>query len=157
MVNWVKRVEDFDGNQLESTETVEVVAFLQPAGAVAQSMAGGVGGLLGSLIGSSSQKKAANKRGDTTSPQTEAFPAQPLIVAITNKRIVAYKQNALSGKPNQFIRDVQFKDITNVEFTKGKTAHTLTVSFADGGQKSFDFPRGQKHEDFVEALKQHTK
>lgn len=154
MVDWVKRVENFKDNQIAEGDSIVAVGFLQPAGQIKQqAVSGGIGGLLGAFAGSKMAKKQNNQDDLTASEMTNAYPDGPTIMTLTTSgRILVYKQDPLSGKPKEFLKEYVKGDITAGAFEKGKITHSLQLSFSDGGVLGFDFPRGQDHQVFMDAL-----
>ena len=154
MADWAKKIEKFNENQLSAGESIVAAAFLQPLGVVSSAaITGGIGGLLGMFIGKKVHDSKVTKEDMIMNGKAKDLISGPTIVGVTTaNRIVVYEQSVMSGKPKKFIQAFDKNDISHATFEKGKMAHKLTLTFSDGDVASYDYPRGQKTDEFMAAI-----
>lgn len=153
MVNWKKRVADFDENGFSPGEEVLAVASLQPVGSLTEATGRASFGLLGMFIGKkmTSGKKDANELSSST--MSDAFPDGVVIVAVTSRgRLLAYEQGAMSGKPKKLLHEYSKGDFTVESIDKGMLKSDMTIKFSDGGSRTFELAKGQNLDEFKNAL-----
>lgn len=153
MVNWVKKVEKFKENQLTQGENVLSAVFFQPVGAMGEATGKASLGLIGTLISHkmTSGKKQANKTFE--SKMSKSFPDGGVVVAVTSGgRILVYEHSAMSGKPKKLIQQYEVGDFKVDSAKKGMLKTDVTLSFKDGGLKTFELAKGQNLDDFTKSL-----
>lgn len=153
-MNIAKKITNAKNNELKPGEEVKAAMTLQDKGAIAgAAITGGLGGLLGVLIG---RKVISGSKGDYSdlkeSKMSSSMPGGMSIIGITDRRVVVYDFDSIRGKAKNLIAEFEKKDITSMEFKKGKIAHTLVMTFSDGGGRVFDLPRINKLDEFKKYL-----
>ncbi len=154
-INMNKKVMKMkESNGLSDVEELRASLFLQPAGAVKnQAVAGGVGGLIGMFAARKMQQKQDDAAEGSASEMSKSYPNQPTVLAITSRgRLLCYDYSLLAGKPKSLIKEYARGDLTLTSMEKGRLAHTMKISFKDGGSKTFDVPRGGDYKAFEEAM-----
>jgi hypothetical protein len=96
MPNFIKRIEKFQDNKLESGETVECALFLQPRGSFTQASSHATLGLLGGLLAHFISKSGKEENERQATALTKKLPNSAMIIGVTNKkRVLVYKQKVL--------------------------------------------------------------
>lgn len=153
MVDWKKRIEKNSADQLDEGEIVVAGLPLQPAGYLAQQAGmSGVGGLLGFFAG---EKAQSNREAETSAKlkgKAAEFPKGGGIVAISSKRLLIFKQNKMSGKPQNLLGHYKLSEVSDVKSEKKKVSNSVLITFDDGSVVDLDAVKGLKVEPFIQAF-----
>ena len=155
-INVIKKIEKAKKNQLADDEHVVSGLIINDAGAIASgAVAGGTGGLLGYFIGRKVQKKSSEKHQSDSSDSAMAakIPSGQSIIGITNKRIAIYSWDAISGRAKNLVAEMKLGDVTVEDYKKGRMISKVTLSFKDGGKKTYDALKGNDIDAFIAAIK----
>ena len=153
MVNWKKRITGFAENGLAEGENVSGVASLQPVGSLTEATGRASFGLVGMFVGKkmTSGKKDANEM--SSSSMSKEFPDGVVIVVPTSKgRIMVYEQSVMSGKPKKLLKEYKTGDFKVESIKKSMLKSDITLSFSDGGLRTFEAAKGQNLEEFQQSL-----
>ena len=154
MVDWKKRIEKHASSELEPGEEVLVGLPVQPAGYVAQQagIAGTGGGVVGLLAGRKAQKRRQAETAASHSGKAADFPQDAIILAVSNRRLLAFKQNKMSGKPEQLLAGYDRSEIADIRTEKRKISNAIYIEFDDGTVIDLDSMKGQKVEPLIAAF-----
>lgn len=151
MASWTKKITKSVGSDLEPGETLRGGMIVQPAGMMRAMMAREVGGLVGTAI--------AKRFGDDASLASDHGTAAmltegPLVLGITDRRVIAWTWAKLTGKPKDFHCAIPLDAIADIEIEKKTASHAFAMLFNDGTGRIYEAPKvGNDTEAFVEAFK----
>ncbi|MFQ5554205.1 MAG: hypothetical protein ACE5GC_02395 [Acidimicrobiia bacterium] len=153
MVDWKKRIEKHASDQLDTDELILAGLPVQPAGYVAQQagVAGAGGGVVGFLAGSKAKKR---REAETEAPtgKASAFPKDAIILAVSNRRLLAFKQHKMSGKPQALLAGYALAEVSSISTEKRKLSNAVYITFDDGSVVDLDSMKGQKVEPLIAAF-----
>jgi hypothetical protein len=153
MVDIVKRVNKNCAADLGG-EQVLAATLGTPLGGFANQVAfGAVGGLIGSAAGSAMQsreRKAAEKtdeadgvvKGEHT--LANKIPQLPCVLALTEQRLLIFKQGSVSGKPKELVASFDRSQISGLDVEVGKLKGKLKISFTDDSAATLEVLKGSK-------------
>ena len=140
MADWTKKTSKALKGDLQPGETVDRAVFLQPRGTMGKAVGRGVGGLVG--------KALADKTGNGPDESLESdsgIAAQvgeaPLVLAITNQRLLVMGYSSLSGKPKDLKASFSRTDLVDVQTVKQKASHHFVACFSDGTAREYEAPK----------------
>ncbi len=140
MATWKKKIEKSVGGDIEAGEVLIEGMLLQPSGLVKTMTAKSVGGLAGAAIasqmGRSAEDAAAPRHGTAA-----GFPDGPVVIGLTDRRLVAWSWAKLTGKPKAFLTALPLADVAPIDVEKQAATHRVTLTFADGSSKVFEAPK----------------
>ena len=153
MVDWRKRIEKISSDQLDAGEEVIVGLPVQPAGYVVQ-QAGmvGVGGLLGLFAGNRAQKRRSAETVTKLTEKAATFLNESIILALSNRRVLPFKQNKLSGKPENLISSYEISEVSGTQMERRKVSISILITFDDQSVVDLDSMKGQKVEPLIQAF-----
>ena len=99
-------------------------------------------------------KKAKDQDGEALPGFGDSLPVGKKVLGLTQKRLLVFKQGAMSGKPTALELSIPIGDVAAMEHEKKRIASGLSIRFTDGSERSFEAPRGGQ--DFVDAFHQVT-
>ncbi len=152
MADWTKKVSKAAAGDLQPGETVVAGVFLAAPGVAKKAAAFGAGGLIGAAVAS---KLTTKDDGTIVSDEgiAASVPDGPIVVGLTEQRVLLYSHGKLSGKPKDLVHSMARSDIAAVETEPGKVATKLTIVFADGTGKRYEAPRvGNSTDAFAAAF-----
>lgn len=152
MATWKKKIEKSVGGDIEAGEVLVEGMLLQPAGLVKTMTAKGVGGLAGAAIasqmGRSAEDAAAPLHGTAAS-----FPDGPIVVGLTDRRVVAWSWAKLTGKPKELLAAVPRESVAAIDLEKQSATYRVTVTFGDGSSRVYEAPKlGNQAPELAEAF-----
>lgn len=153
MADWTKKTGKALKGDLQPGETVDRAVFLQPRGTMGKAVGRGVGGLLGKALAD----KLGND-GDDSLDSESGIAAQvgdaPLVLALTNQRVLVMGYSSLSGKPKELTASFPRADLVDVQTEKQKASHRFVARFADGTAREFEAPKlANDPEGFAAAIR----
>lgn len=150
MVDMVKKVNKKGAEMLLPGETVLAACPMQPVGSFGKQVSmGAVGGLAGAAIGSRMGRSVAVADEGTIA---DSFPAGNVILAVTDQRVIAFEQSAMSGGPKAIGAEWRRDQISGLTLEKKKMTMRAELTFADGSVASGEIIRAAKPEKLAEAL-----
>ncbi len=153
MVDWKKRIEKNSSDQLDPDEEVIVGLPVQPAGYVVQQAGmAGAGGLLGFFAGNKAQESRKAETASKLTGKAAKFPNEGIILAISNKRVLAFKQNKLSGKPENLLSGYDISEVSQIQTERRKASNSILITFDDKSIIDLDSMKGQKIEPLIQAF-----
>ena len=150
MANWRKKVEAGGGADLRPGEFLIAAVMLQPDGLTGSMVAKGVGGAVGGAL-------ADRRRGPSDAPigMASVLPAERCWLGVTPTRLLVWRHGELRGRPKGLVTEMPVRDLHRVDLDKRKTSHAVTLTFADGSQRSYEAPRlVNDTEGFADAINQ---
>jgi hypothetical protein len=150
MGNWAKKIEKHVGDDLQPGERLLQGAFVQPLGTSKQMMARSLGGIAGAAIAA----KMRGKQGPDAGPGIgDEFPSTPLVLGITDQRLIAWGHSTMLGRPKGLVLAVPVTQVAGVEADKGKASYKITTWFTDGSAVGYEAQRiGNDLDDFLAAF-----
>ena len=140
MANWIKKADKALKNDLQPGETVDQAVFLQPCGTMGAAVGKGVGGLVGKALAD-----RFGSDGDDTLETDSGIAAEvgeaPLVLALTNQRLLVMGYSALSGKPKEVKASFSRTDLVDVQTEKQKASHHFVARFSDGTAREYEAPK----------------
>ncbi len=153
MVNWKKRIETSADNGLQDGEEIVTGLPLQPAGNMAMQLGmSNIGGLVGFFLGNRAKNKRQAETAEKLVGLAAEFPKENVILAVSNKRLIAYKQNPMSGKPSTLLKSYDLSDVTSVALNKKKVSNSVLVTFKDNSVVNLDAVKGLKVDSFIQSF-----
>jgi hypothetical protein len=151
MVDFAKKVQNKGAEFLLPGEQVIAAVPWQKTGSFGKQMAFGSAGLIGAAVYSAATR---DKKGQPEgSPPAEVLGAKPAIVALTDQRLVAFAQSAMSGNPKSVLGEWPRDQVAGVELEKKKVTTRVTLSFTDGSFVEGEVIKAAKPEPFAEAIR----
>lgn len=139
MADWVKRIHRFRGEDLDPGEQVRAAVLLHPSGNSRRLSAGAVGGVLGVLIAARVGRAGRERPVAPAGGVAATIPDGPLVVGVTDTRILVFGQSATSGRPT-VLRVVLARDaVASIDVGTG-VFRDVTFAFADGTSRRFETP-----------------
>jgi hypothetical protein len=86
----------------------------------------------------------------TDAPATD-FPPRGL-VALTNQRLLVFKQSAMSGKPTEILAEYPRASVASMSCEEKKVTALVTINFVEGTSVTFEAIRSAKPSDFVDSF-----
>lgn len=154
MVDWPKRIQKHCGSELHPGEQVEAGTVVEPGGSLGRQLGRQIGLSVGGVVGLLSAEKIT-KGSETQSSETGVaarFPQAQMILGLSSQRLMAFAQGSMSGKPKEMLASAPLKDIAAMSLEKNKATYTLTVSFADDSEVSYEIVKMGKPAEFVSAF-----
>jgi len=152
VATWKKKIEKSVGGDIEAGEVLVEGMLLQPSGMVKGLVAKEVGGLAGAAIASRMGRSAE----DATAPiggTAAAFPDGPIVVGLTDRRLVAWSWAKLTGKPKELLAAVPRESVAAIDLEKQSATYRVTVTFGDGSSRVYEAPKlGNQAPELVEAF-----
>ena len=140
MASWTKKTSKALKNDLQPGESVHAAVFLQPCGTMGGAVAKGVGGIVGKAL---ADKFGAD--GDETLGSDSGIAARvgdaPLVLALTNQRLLVMGYSQLSGKPKNVTASFSRTDLVTVQTEKQKASYHVVARFSDGTAREYEAPR----------------
>ena len=135
LVNVVKKIEKAaDTLGLQPGEQVLAACTTNPKGTVKRMAFVQGGGLVGAAIaaatdkGESTEETVANAAGKLAA----RYPGGQLFLVVTDRRVLAAKVGAMSGKPKELSAEWTRAEVAGIEVEQGKLAPPMTITFSDG-------------------------
>lgn len=144
MATWTKKLNKVSHGDLGPGEELISAVFLQPSGTMGKAVGSGVGGIIGkavvSKLGSSSNgTDAAGLISDSGIAAT--VESGPIVIGITNQRLLMYSYGSMSGKPKELKMSIPAGDLVGIDTEKQKATHRFVMRFSDGTAKPYEAPR----------------
>jgi len=151
-VDWKKKVLKSAAGDLDVDETLLAATFLQAGGATRKMMMGGaIGGAIGAVVAS----KTGNKTNcDVPGSLAAGFPKPPVILGLTPRRLVAWSQNQITGRPKDLLGSISVSSVSGFDVGEGRLTRPVVLQFVDGSAVAGEAPTGAKPEEFAAALAQ---
>jgi hypothetical protein len=151
MASWEQKIMKSVGGDLESGEQLLAGVIAQPAGLMRGMMSREIGGMIGAAIAA----KVAGADASLVSDRGTAaqFTDGPLVLGVTDRRLIAWTWAKLTGKPKALHGSVPRSLVVDVQTDKKAASHALVIMFADGTGRLYEVPKiGTDVEAFVTAL-----
>ncbi len=153
VVDWKKRIEKSSNSDLKQDEEVIIGLPLQPAGTMAMQLGlSGIGGFLGFLIGNKAKSKRQAETAKELTGKAAKFPKVNVVLALSNKRLLAYKQNNLSGKPEELLLSYDLAEVISLSTSAKKVSNSMKITFDDKSILDLDAIKGIKTDSFIQAF-----
>lgn len=106
---------------LEPGEVVAAAVRALPPGGIKQLSARAAGGAVGGLVGAAVATAMSNRGDKNGAAPVASFPmAKPMILGVTDRRIIVMNQTALMGSPKAVLGSVPLADIASCTTEEGK-------------------------------------
>ena len=137
----VKQLQKFKENGLRPGEEVIAAITVHPENSFIKAYSRGAvgGGLLGALLTRRIERSVDDKA--EVLPESALsgdFPDGDTNIAVTNMRIVAYKQVATKNEPQGIVREYGLGEVLIIDVVPFKLTKKVKLQFKDGGKKNFD-------------------
>lgn len=153
MVDWKKRINKSSSVSLSADEEIITALPLQPAGNMAMQLGlSGIGGFVGFLMGSKAKSKRQAQTVDQLTGKAAKFPQKNIVLAVSNKRLLAIKQNNMSGKPEDLLQSYNLSEVEAVTMGKKRVSNSMLITFDDKSIIDLDAVKGLKVESFISAF-----
>lgn len=156
-MDFVKTIRKHDPGGIPADEPIlAVTVFLPRASIVGAESNPGIGGMLeqaaGEAIRGAMAKRVLDAAGEPVGDAATWPALDNVAVVLTGRRLVLY--DAVKGlrKLRGPIGEYGLERIAGVGFEKKAIYNVARISFADGSVREFDSAKGQKLEEFAEAL-----
>lgn len=123
----------------------------QPVGGFKKQVGGAQLGIIGAVVSHKLAEKAQDKIGAESVAPLTPFPPVGL-VALTDQRLVVFKQSAMTGKPNEILAEYSRGSIAGMTYEKKKVTSNVTLSFIDGTSVTFETINVAKPDEFVDSF-----
>lgn len=151
-MSWEKKILKSVGDDLEPGERLLSGLIAQPAGMMRGMLAREVGGLIGSAI--AARSRTGEGVLDSDSGVAAQFTDGPLVLGITDRRLIAWTWAKLTGKPKALHGSITRDLLIDVQAEKKAANHALVLLFADGTGRLYEVPKiGTDVEAFVAACR----
>ncbi|MGI9607790.1 MAG: hypothetical protein ACR2P0_16805 [Acidimicrobiales bacterium] len=147
LINVKKKIEKAsDKLGIGPDETILAACTTNPAGTMKRMMARELGGAIASAAAGSTAAIA------TGGGLAETFPNGQMFVAVTSRRVLVAKMNALTGKPKELTAQYPREQVTDIIVDKGRLAAPFTIVFADGTAVQIEGAKGTDPGSVADAL-----
>lgn len=152
MADWTKKISKVAGDVLQPGEQLREGMFVQASGTTSHLMARSLGGIAGAAIAAKLRTKDDGSI-DSTSGTAGAMPDGPIVLGLTDQRLLVFSHSKLSGKPKDLVHSLTKADLAAVDVQKGTATSKVTLVFADGTAKQYEAPRiGNDPDAFAAAV-----
>jgi len=142
MADWTKKIMKAVGGDLAADEQLEDGMFVNPAGTTAGMLGVQAGGVIGAAIATKAQMgKDATSTIVSNAGRATGWPAKPVVVGLTSRRMILWSHGQMSGKPKEFIGDIPLSEIAGIDVDKHRATFSVTVRFTDGGGVELEAPK----------------
>lgn len=150
MVDFAKKVQKKGAEFLQPGEQVTAAVPWQKPGSLGKQVAFSSGGLVGAAVYAATNR---NKSDESAGPSAaDILGGKAAIVAITDRRVIAFAQSSMSGNPKEILGEWPHTEITGLDLEKQKLTYRATLSFGDGSVVEGEIVRAGKPEQFAEAV-----
>lgn len=155
MPDYVKKIMKSRAEDLQPGEVLEAATLGQPSGTFSQQAMGG-------LVGVLAAKKVAAKRqasldgADESGIAASIAKGEPLMIALSDRRLLFFKVGAMSGNAKELASDVELKNVHTMTAEKHKMTFSLVVTFSDNSARMFECVKMTKPQDVVDAFNKRT-
>lgn len=149
-MSWKTKIEKNVAEDLQPGETLIDGVLINPSGHTMKLAAFGAAGLVGAAIA-----KRVMKDGETdpSAGSASLLPNEPVVLGLTDKRLIVWGWGKLLGKPKGFKVAFPLADVAGMETETRKASIAVALVFTDGTGVTREAPRlGNDAEAFAAAL-----
>lgn len=150
VVDFAKKVQKKGAEFLHPGETVVAAVPWAKPGSLGKQVAFSSGGVVGAAIHAATNRDKGD--GPDGPGAADTFSGKQAILAVTDQRVIAFSQSAMSGSPKEILGEWSYDQIVKLELEKQKLTHRAALHFADGSVADGEIVRAGKPEKFQADL-----
>jgi hypothetical protein len=159
VVDFVKMVLKHPPSGIGADEQVLAVTTLLPRASIIRAegySAAGGGGVIGMTIGEAVRGRMADKALEAAGEPVGDAATWPSLdnvaLVLTGRRLILYDANKGLRKLQGPIGEYALDRLSGISFEKKALMNVVRIAFADGSVREADSAKGQRLEEFIEAL-----